>query len=47
MAEPRLVIEIDSELKREFKVLCAMKGKTMSDYILDLIRRELQDSAKA
>jgi len=37
---------IDDQLKREFKALCALRGKTLTDEMQRLMREELERRKK-
>ena len=42
----RLVADVNPELQHQFKVLCAIEGKTVSDKLKELVIRELKTNPK-
>jgi plasmid stability protein len=41
-----VVKDIDEQLKRQFKSLCALEGKSVAEKIRELIRREVEQHDK-
>ena len=38
----RLAVELDDKLHREFKLRALQKGKSMREYVMELIQNELK-----
>lgn len=37
---------VDDELHKQIKVLCAMEGKSIKEYIIELIEKDLEEKKK-
>ena len=42
MAKPRLSVELDEDLKKEVKVKAMIQGKTITEVVVNLLRRWLK-----
>ena len=42
--ETKLLVEIPAELKRNFKVVAAKKGKSMKELLIELMESEIKDN---
>ena len=43
----RLNTEVPDNMMRKFKILCAIRGKTMKEYVLECIHKEIEGAEKS
>ena len=41
--ELRLTVVIDGDLKKKFKLICAINGQSLKDRIIDLLKKDVYD----
>lgn len=41
-----MTIRLDEELHKKIKIKATMEGKTVTDYILELVNKDLEESNK-
>lgn len=46
MVQKAINFKVDEELYKQIKVKVATEGKTLKDYIIDLIRKDLEKQKK-
>ena len=46
MPERNLAIKVDDEMFKKIKVRIALEGKTLKEYLLELIEKDLEQAGK-
>ena len=41
-----IIKDVPEDLKREFKAICALRGKSLKDSIIELMRKEVEKERK-